>query len=108
MQLSGFIDGYYSYNANHPSEAADNQINGLYAFNDKTDQVNLSAVKLTLNHDPSPVGAHLDLLYGRTDEIMNGPAGADNLKYTHSLGLRCRQRGAQSEVKVGNCVGKEQ
>ncbi len=105
MQLSGFIDGSYSYNANHPSEAADNQINGLYAFNDKTDQVNLSAVKLTLNHDPSPVGAHLDLLYGRTDEIMNGPAGADNLKYTEQAFLSLKPSKARGlELDLGKFV----
>jgi len=28
------------------------QINQLYNFNDKTDQFELSAAKLTLNHDP--------------------------------------------------------
>ena len=33
------------------------QINQLYNFNDKTDQFELSAAKLTLNHDPDPVGA---------------------------------------------------
>jgi hypothetical protein len=85
MEISGFIDGYYSYNANRPADTIDgasgNQINSLYNFNDKTDQFNLSAAKLTLNHDPDPVGAHIDLLFGRTDTLVNGPSSADNGKY---------------------------
>ena len=72
MDLSGFIDGYYSYNQNRPSNSANGQVNDLYNFNDKTDQFNLSAAKLTLNHDPDPVGAHIDLFYGRTNTLVNG------------------------------------
>lgn len=72
MDLSGYVDGYYSYNANRPSNDADGQVNQLYNFNDKTDQFNLSALKLTLNHNADPVGARVDLIYGRTDDLMNG------------------------------------
>ena len=75
MDISGFIDGYYSYNANRPSNSANGQVNDLYNFNDKTDQFSLSAAKLTLNHDPDPVGAHVDFLYGRTNTLVNAPAG---------------------------------
>ena len=74
MDISGFIDGYYSYNFNTPSSAANGQINDLYNFNDKTDQFSLSAAKLTLNHDPDPVGAHIDLFYGRTNTLVNAPS----------------------------------
>jgi len=72
MDISGLIDGYYSYNANRPSDAANGQINDLYNFNDKTDQFNLSEARLTLNHDPDPVGAHVDVFYGRTNTLVNG------------------------------------
>ena len=51
MDISGFIDGYYSANFNRPESPYD-QVNQLYNFNDKTDQFELSAAKLTLNHDP--------------------------------------------------------
>ncbi len=71
MDISGLIDGYYSYNANRPSNAANLQTNDLYNFNDKTDQFNLSEARLTLNHDPDPVGAHIDLFYGRTNTLVN-------------------------------------
>jgi len=72
MDISGLIDGYYSYNANRPSDTANGQVNDLYNFNDKTDQFNLSELRLTLNHDPDPVGAHVDLFYGRTNTLING------------------------------------
>jgi hypothetical protein len=81
MDLSGFIDGYYSYNANRPaSSTITGQINQLYNFNDQTDQFNLSAAKLTLNHDPDPIGAHVDVIYGRTNTLINGGAEGNYLE----------------------------
>lgn len=75
MDISGFIDGYYSFNANRPS-SPNSQVNQLYNFNDNTDQFSLSAAKLTLNHDPDPVGAHVDFIYGRTNSLINNAAPA--------------------------------
>lgn len=73
MDLSGFIDGYYSANFNRPNaDTPTGQINQLYNFNDNTDTFSLSAAKLTLNHDPDPVGAHVDFVYGRTNTDING------------------------------------
>lgn len=73
MDISGYLDGYYSYNANNPSNDSDiGQYNQLYNFNDVTNQFALSAAKLTLNHDPDPIGAHIDFIYGRTDTQING------------------------------------
>lgn len=73
LDISGFIDGYYSYNTNKPAnDTSAGMYNQLYNFNDQTNQFALSAAKLTLSHDPDPVGVHLDLLYGRTDTEMNG------------------------------------
>jgi hypothetical protein len=73
VDLSGYIDGYYSYNKNRPSD----QLNDLYNFDDATDQFNLEAAKLTLNHDPDPVGAHLDILFGRTNALIHGNSAAE-------------------------------
>jgi len=71
LDFSGLIDGYYSYNGNRPSNAANGQINDLYNFNDKTDQFSLSMAKLTINHDPGPIGVHADLIFGRANDIMH-------------------------------------
>jgi Putative beta-barrel porin-2, OmpL-like. bbp2 len=71
LDFSGYLDGYYSYNANRPSNAANGQVNDLYNFNDKTDQFNLSALKFTINHDADPIGAHVDILFGRTNALIH-------------------------------------
>ncbi len=83
MDISGFIDGYYSYNFNTPTSAANGQTNDLYNFNDKTDQFNLSAAKLTLNHDPDPIGAHVDLFYGRTNTLVNASGPTDFIEQAY-------------------------
>jgi hypothetical protein len=80
MAVTAFVDGYYSYNGNTPTTSANNQINDLYNFNDKTDTVDLSAVKLTLNHDPAPFGAHFDFMYGRTNELVTAGLQGDYIE----------------------------
>ena len=73
VDFSGYIDGYYSYNANRPgSNTSFGQVNQYYNFDDLTDQFSLEAAKLTLNHDPDPIGAHVDLLFGRTNTFLHG------------------------------------
>lgn len=81
LDFSGYLDGYYSYNANRPSNAANGQANDLYDFNDKTDQFNLSAAKLTVNHDPDPVGVHIDLIFGRTNALVHSASDKDTDNY---------------------------
>lgn len=81
LDFSGFIDGYYSYNANRPSNFANGQINDLYNFNDKTDQFNLSAAGLTINHNPDPIGIHIDLLFGRTNTLIHSSSDKDTDNY---------------------------
>ncbi|HWE86346.1 MAG TPA: porin [Terracidiphilus sp.] len=73
LDVSGFLDGYYSYNANDPTEAANGKMNDLYNFNQDANQPGFSAAKLTLNHDPAPIGAHFDFVYGRTNRLINAP-----------------------------------
>jgi hypothetical protein len=81
MDFSGFLDGYYSYNANRPSNAANGQVNDLYNFDDKSDQFSLSAAKLTINHDPDPIGVHVDLLFGRTNSLIHSSTDKDTDNY---------------------------
>jgi hypothetical protein len=109
MDISGFIDGYYSVNFNRPTDSANGQVNDLYNFNDKTDQFNLSAAKLTLNHDPDPVGAHVDFFYGRTNDLVNAaPANsssADQLNYIEQAFLSLKPPKAKGfELDFGKFV----
>lgn len=109
MDISGMIDGYYSYNGNQPSATANGQVNDLYNFNDKTDQFNLSAAKLSLNHDPDPVGAHIDFIYGRTNDLINTPppasSSADQLNYIEQAFLSLKPIKAKGfELDFGKFV----
>jgi len=71
FDFSGFTSFYYSYNENHPSEDANGKTNDLYVFDDKTNQFNVEAAKLTINHDPAPVGVRVDLLFGRANKLYH-------------------------------------
>jgi hypothetical protein len=109
MDISGFIDGYYSADFNRPTAANNGQVNDLYNFNDKTDQFNLSAAKFTLNHDPDPVGAHLDLIFGRTNDIINAAptnsSSADQLNYVEQAFLSLKPPKAKGfELDFGKFV----
>jgi hypothetical protein len=109
MDISGFIDGYYSFNFNRPTNADNGQINDLYNFDDKTDQFNLSAAKLTLNHDPDPVGAHVDFIYGRTNDLINAAptnsSSADQLNYIEQAFLSLKPPKAKGfELDFGKFV----
>jgi hypothetical protein len=116
MDISGFIDGYYSLNFNRPEPssvagvlAGYDQVNQLYNFNDKTDQFNLSAAKLTLNHDPDPVGAHVDFLYGRTNDLINAAptnsSSTDQLNYIEQAFLSLKPPKAKGfELDFGKFV----
>ena len=110
MDLSGFIDGYYSFNFNRPNTTSGyDQINQLYNFNDKTDQFELSAAKLTLNHDPDPVGAHVDVVYGRTNNLINAAptnsTATDQLNYLEQAYLSLKPAKAKGfEMDFGKWV----
>jgi len=113
MDISGFIDGYYSFNVNRPNTTDGyDQINQLYNFNDKTDQFELSAAKLTLNHDPDPVGAHVDFIYGRTNTLINSAPsnatalnGGDQLPYIEQAFLSLKPPKAKGfELDFGKFV----
>jgi len=71
FDFTGFADGYYSFNDNHPTGAANGESNDLYNFDVNANQPSLSGVKLTLNHDPGKLGGHFDFIYGDTNKLIN-------------------------------------
>ena len=107
IDFSGFIDGYYSFNTNRPNtQDGYDQVNQLYNFNDKTDQFELSAAKLTLNHDPDPVGVHIDFIYGRTNSLINAApsntTSSDQLNYLEQAFLSLKPpKGKGFELDFG-------
>jgi hypothetical protein len=79
IEFSGLIDGYYSFNNNHPAS----RFNTLRNFDVKANQFSLNMVKVSLNHAPEPVGFTLDLGFGRAWDIFHvtDPAGRDLIRY---------------------------
>lgn len=79
INFSGLIDGYYSFNANHPAD----RNNNLRNFEVKANQFSLNMAKLTMEHDPDPVGFKLDLGFGKAWEVFHAtdPAGLNNVRY---------------------------
>ncbi|HEY2470480.1 MAG TPA: outer membrane beta-barrel protein [Terracidiphilus sp.] len=73
FDFSGFGDGFYTWNDNHPTNFANGEMNDFYNFNQDANQPALSALKLTMDHAPAPVGAHFDFVYGRTNKLINAP-----------------------------------
>ncbi|MBV8866288.1 MAG: porin [Acidobacteriaceae bacterium] len=63
------LDGYYSWNNNHPITG----FNQLYNMDDKTDQIGLNLGKLTISHDPDPIGFRVDVGAGRAMDIIHTP-----------------------------------
>jgi len=57
IDFSGLVDGYYSFNANHPAS----QLNQLYNFDVKANQFSLNMAKLSMSHTADPVGFQVDL-----------------------------------------------
>lgn len=105
IDFSGYLDGYYSYNVNRPSNAANGQINDLYNFDDKTDQFSLAAAKLTLNHDPDPIGVHADLIFGRTNVFLHPSTDKDTDNYLEQAYISFKPpKGHGSELDFGQFV----
>ncbi len=69
IDFSGFVDGYYAFNNNHPQSGFDQ----LYNFDDRGNQWDLNLAKLTINHDPAPIGFRVDVGFGRAFEIVKTP-----------------------------------
>ncbi len=111
IDFSGYVDGYYSYNANRPGQENANdtgQTNQLYNFDDQANQFSLEAAKLTINHDPDPIGAHVDLIFGRTNTFLHGTGtpDANNSNYIEQAYLSIKPtKGAHgAEIDFGQFV----
>ncbi|HXM98550.1 MAG TPA: porin [Candidatus Dormibacteraeota bacterium] len=81
IDFSGLVDGYYSFNFNHPGDkggncGAANALtpalcgNQLYNFNEKPNQFSLNMAKLSMAHSPDPVGFQVDLGFGRAFDTI--------------------------------------
>ncbi|HZL26486.1 MAG TPA: porin [Acidobacteriaceae bacterium] len=77
IDFSGLVDGYYSFNANHPATSSGG--NQLHNFDYDANAFSLNMAKLTMSHDPDPVGFRVDLGFGKAfNQIL---ASEPNFKY---------------------------
>ena len=77
IDFSGIVDGYYSFNANHPPTSAYG--NQLRNFDFDSNAFSLNMAKLTISHDADPIGFRVDLGFGKAfDAIL---ASEPNFKY---------------------------
>lgn len=73
IDFSGLVDGYYSFNFNHPAS----QNNQLYNFDVKANQFSLNMAKLSIAHSPDPVGFQVDFGFGRAFDIISASENPD-------------------------------
>jgi hypothetical protein len=68
INYSGYVDGYYSLNFNHPASFS----NGYYRFFDRqANQLTLNMAGLYMSVDPAPIGATLQLGFGRGWDLFH-------------------------------------
>jgi len=67
IDFSGLVDGYYSFNSNHPASGT----NQLYNFDVKPNQFSLNMAKLSMAHTADPVGFQVDFGFGRAFDIIH-------------------------------------
>ena len=80
IDFSGLIDGYYTANFNHPyTSPGVPGTNSLYNFNYQANQLSLNMAKLTMSHDPDPVGFRVDLGFGKAFDGIHAsePSGSN-------------------------------
>lgn len=81
FRFEGTLDGYWSYNGNHPGPSANNQQNGLYNFNDRANQLNLAMAELDTSYVNGPLGATADLIFGRANTLIQDASDRSGLNY---------------------------
>jgi Putative beta-barrel porin-2, OmpL-like. bbp2 len=78
IDFSAMVDGYYTFNNNHPIS----QFDAFYNFDDRANQVDLNLLKLTASRDPAPIGFRFDVGFGRMFQLIHvPPADPDGFKF---------------------------
>jgi hypothetical protein len=94
ISINGFVDGYYSYNFQHPHGVAASvpagnsgtELTPFRAFSAPTDTLSLNMIELSLSKTPdadSRLGFNLTMGYGNAMNVVNStdPAGLDFAQY---------------------------
>ena len=82
IDFSGLVDGYYNFNANHPPNNSNG--NQLRNFDYDANTFSLNMAKLTMSHDPDPVGFRVDLGFGKAfDQILSNDPSFKHLEQAY-------------------------
>jgi Putative beta-barrel porin-2, OmpL-like. bbp2 len=102
IDFSGLIDGYYSFNSNHPYPA----FNQLYNFDVRANQFSLNMAKLTASHDPDPIGFRFDIGFGRAFDMIHATEQApDIFRYIEQAYVSWKPKGGKGfEADFGEFV----
>ena len=96
IDFSGLIDGYYTFNFNHPASGN----NGLYNFDTKANQFSLSMAKLSMSHSTDPVGFQVDLGFGKAFDIINGGEPGIGIKNIEQAYVSWKPKGKDSGFQM--------
>ncbi|HYJ47218.1 MAG TPA: outer membrane beta-barrel protein, partial [Pyrinomonadaceae bacterium] len=107
VEVSGFIDGYYSYNFNKPS----GRTNVLRNFDTRNNEFALNLAEIVFEKKPDPadsrVGFRLDLDYGPATDMVHAsePGGREVYKVVQqAYGSYLAPIGTGLQVDVGKFV----
>jgi hypothetical protein len=90
LNITGFVDGYYSYNFEHPQENSpsvlpgnpNTGLSGLRAFDSPYSQLSLNAIELIMDKPPdannSRIGYHLAFGFGNAFNVINSASPGDS------------------------------
>ena len=96
IDFSGLVDGYYTFNFNHPAS----QINGLYNFDVKANQFSLSMAKLTMSHTADPVGFQVDFGFGKTFDLIHAGEPNSAVKNIEQAFVSLKPKGKDSGFQM--------
>jgi len=75
VDFSALVDGYYSYNSNHPASRQ----NQLRNFDFNANRFSLNMAKLSLSHSPDPIGFQVDFGFGRAFDVVHASEQAPQI-----------------------------
>jgi hypothetical protein len=82
ISVSGVLDGYYDFDANHPDDG-DTQLRN---FDIRANTVSLAEAKIVLAHDPAPFGIRADIGFGSAFDVMHpSNPSRGGLKYVEQM-----------------------
>jgi hypothetical protein len=71
--VGGTLDGYYSFNDNHPNTGKNQDLN----FDLAADSFDVNLAKVTLELTPAPIGFRVDAGFGRTLDVIHASSNSE-------------------------------